>query len=188
MALSETFGRSILPYEELDGWRRVAYKERWGSPGAGAWHAGEPRRSGTTHLLLEPLEFLEKLAALTPPPEAHLLLYHGVRAPHAAWRSPVVRFPRPTGEAVAEGPSGSPGLGGRQRYQTWAALMQRAFRLDVLACPRCGGRLRLIATISDPRVAERLVAQRGRRLESFAASLRRRSRRTRRATGADTPR
>jgi hypothetical protein len=53
----------------------------------------------------------------------------------------------------------SPGVGWRQRYQTWAALMQRAFGLDVLACPRGGGRLRLIATISDPRVAERLVAQ-----------------------------
>ena len=29
--------------------------------------------------------------------------------------------------------------------------MQRAFELDVLACPRCGGRLRLIATLEDPR-------------------------------------
>jgi len=36
--------------------------------------------------------------------------------------------------------------------------MQRAFGLDGLACPYCGGRLRLIATIFDPRVAERLVA------------------------------
>jgi hypothetical protein len=53
----------------------------------------------------------------------------------------------------------SPGVGWRQRYQTWAALVQRAFGLDVLACPHGGGRLRLIATISDPRVAERLVAQ-----------------------------
>jgi uncharacterized protein YbaR (Trm112 family) len=32
----------------------------------------------------------------------------------------------------------------------WAALMRRAFDLDVLACPRCGGRLRLIATVEDP--------------------------------------
>ena len=29
--------------------------------------------------------------------------------------------------------------------------MQRAFEIDVLACPRCGGRLRLIATVEDPR-------------------------------------
>ena len=33
-------------------------------------------RDGTTQLLLEPLEFLEKLAALTPRPEVRLLLYH----------------------------------------------------------------------------------------------------------------
>ena len=29
--------------------------------------------------------------------------------------------------------------------------MQRAFEIDVLACPRCGGRMRLIATVEDPR-------------------------------------
>jgi len=29
--------------------------------------------------------------------------------------------------------------------------MQRAFGLDMLVCPHCGDRLRLIATISDPR-------------------------------------
>jgi hypothetical protein len=36
------------------------------------------------------------------------------------------------------------------RHWAWADLMRRAFDLDVLACPRCGGRLRLIATIEDP--------------------------------------
>ncbi len=32
----------------------------------------------------------------------------------------------------------------------WVVLMQRAFELDVLASPRCGGWLRLIVTIADP--------------------------------------
>jgi hypothetical protein len=32
------------------------------------------------------------------------------------------------------------------RHWAWADLMRRAFDIDVLACPRCGGRLRLIAT------------------------------------------
>ena len=31
----------------------------------------------------EPVEFLEKLAALTPRPEINLTLYHGVLAPRA---------------------------------------------------------------------------------------------------------
>src|SRR5262245_15880607 len=36
------------------------------------------------------------------------------------------------------------------QYWAWADLMRRAFDIDVLACPRCGGRLRLIATVEDP--------------------------------------
>ena len=38
---------------------------------------------GGSHLLFEPLEFLEKLAALTPRPRINLILYHGMLAPHA---------------------------------------------------------------------------------------------------------
>jgi uncharacterized protein YbaR (Trm112 family) len=37
-----------------------------------------------------------------------------------------------------------------RRHWAWADLMRRASDIDVLACPRCGGRLRLIATVEDP--------------------------------------
>jgi hypothetical protein len=37
-------------------------------------------RDGTTHVLLEPLDFLARLAALVPPPRAHLTRYHGALA------------------------------------------------------------------------------------------------------------
>jgi hypothetical protein len=43
-----------------------------------------PWRDGTTHLLFGPVEFLEKLAALTPRPEITLALYHVVLAPPRA--------------------------------------------------------------------------------------------------------
>ncbi len=39
-----------------------------------------PWSDGTTYLLFEPVESLEKLAALTPRPEINLVLYHGVLA------------------------------------------------------------------------------------------------------------
>jgi hypothetical protein len=32
---------------------------------------------------------------------------------------------------------------------TWAALLKRAFGIDVMQCPECGGRMRVIATISE---------------------------------------
>ncbi len=36
--------------------------------------------------------------------------------------------------------------------------MRRAFDLDVLRCPRCAGRMELIATIDDPAVIHRILA------------------------------
>lgn len=39
--------------------------------------------------------------------------------------------------------------------------MGRVFGLAVLACPRCGGRLRLIATVEDPTVVGKILAHLG---------------------------
>jgi hypothetical protein len=124
-----------------------------------------PWSDGTTHLLFEPVEFLEKLAAVTPRPEINLVLYHGVLAPHARWRAEVVAYRRAdigsaqdSRAAIAEagrGRLGSP------RYWMWAALMRRAFHLDVLRCPRCAGRMQLIATIEDPAIIQRILAHLG---------------------------
>jgi len=111
---------------------------------------------GTRSLLFEPLELLEKLAALTPRPRINLILYHGVLAPHARWRARVVASGAvPAGNVPPQTPpvsrqTGTPTTPPR-RHWPWAKLMQRAFETDVLACPRCGGRLRLVATVEDPR-------------------------------------
>ena len=45
---------------------------------------------GTTQLVFDPVEFLERLAALVPRPRINLILYYGVLAPRAAWRQAVV--------------------------------------------------------------------------------------------------
>ena len=39
--------------------------------------------------------------------------------------------------------------------------MRRSLGLDVLACPRCGGRLALIALIEDPAVIARVLRHLG---------------------------
>jgi len=39
--------------------------------------------------------------------------------------------------------------------------MARTFGFDVLACPRCGGRLRLIALIDEAAVVDRILRPRG---------------------------
>jgi uncharacterized protein YbaR (Trm112 family) len=47
----------------------------------------------------------------------------------------------------------SPHVGTTPGAWSWAALMRRVFDLDVLACPRCGGRLRVL-TMRTMRPAE----------------------------------
>jgi len=46
-----------------------------------------PWRKGTTHVEFEPIEFMAKLAALVPPPRAHLTRFHGEFAPNANLRA-----------------------------------------------------------------------------------------------------
>jgi len=47
------------------------------------YHFRRPWSDGSTALLLAPLELLERLAALVPPPRRPLLAYHGLLAPYA---------------------------------------------------------------------------------------------------------
>jgi hypothetical protein len=115
---------------------------------------------GTTHLVVDPLELLERLAALTPRPRINLVLYYGVFGPHARRRARVVAGARSEAGAVA--PAAQP----RQTScdwggSSWAQLMRRSFGFDVLACSRCGGRLRLVATIDQRAAIDRILRHLG---------------------------
>ena len=51
---------------------------------------------------------------------------------------------------------------GRCRYE-WAELMKRTFKVDVLSCPECGGRMKLIALIGTDQddVIEKILRSMG---------------------------
>ena len=115
-------------------------------------------RAGTSHLLFEPIELSEKLALITPRPTINLALDHGVLAPNARWRAQVVRYTRPALDAHALDPAAGPRAVRTPRPWTWAALMRRVWDRDVLACPRWGGRLRVIAGVQDPAVLRPILA------------------------------
>ena len=117
-------------------------------------------RDGTFAVQLEPLDFIARLAALIPPPNFHMVRYHGVLAAHAKARSEVV--PGPVPEPVEPTQlrlvfDGEPTLpehtATRSSRHPWAWLLQRVFAVDVMVCsrPRCGGAMRLvkIATGAD---------------------------------------
>lgn len=122
-----------------------------------------PWHDGTTHVVYDPLDFISKLAALVPRPQKNLVIYHGVLAANAAWRVRVVAY----GRLLIESKQAPGGAGDhlqsacipRHLRRQWAELMRRGFGLDVLACSKCGGRLRLLAIIIDRRVVRKLLDQ-----------------------------
>ncbi len=106
-----------------------------------------PWSDGTSHLLLSPMELLEKLAALVPPPRFHLLRYHGVLAPRARDRDRIVPA-KPVAQPSAADGDPRPQPGGHRLG--WATLLGRVFSADLSQCAACGGRLRIIAALTDP--------------------------------------
>ncbi len=58
-------------------------------------------KDGTTHVAFEPLELIDRLAALVPPPRFHTVRYHGVLASRSKHRRKVVP-PAPARPAAEE--------------------------------------------------------------------------------------
>jgi len=118
--------------EELpDGRYQIALKKAWSD--------------GTTHLVLDGVELLGRLAALVPPPRAHLTRYYGVFAPRSKVRAEVV--PKPEVESCAHAPTDKPE---KQRRNTWSELLARVFAIDVLECPRCHSRMQRVEWSTRP--------------------------------------
>jgi hypothetical protein len=93
----------------------------------------------------------------------NLILYYGVLAPRAAWRAALVPAPshaQSDGFSVEADDEANHAAASRGAYQ-WAELMRRTFGPDVLACSRCGGRLRLVALIDQASVVQRILRHLG---------------------------
>ena len=50
-------------------------------------------KDGTTHIVMAPLEFMQRLAALVPRPRLHLIRFPGVLAPNAKLRCEIIPSP-----------------------------------------------------------------------------------------------
>src|SRR4030067_633398 len=78
-------------------------------------------------------------------------------------RSPAVRRASPgscsrvSGGGEERAPRARAGEGARTYRIPWAELLAKVYEIDVLACPECGGRMKLIAFIAEPTVAKRIL-------------------------------
>jgi hypothetical protein len=129
-----------------------------------------PWRDGSEFLLFTPTEFLERLLALVPLPKFHLTRYYGVFAPASPHRKNLPDRPKPKTEnnneerreAASDAPHKSKLTGskkGGKRRMGWAALLKRTFHIDVLQCPQCSGRMKLVEVVmSGDRIRDTLIA------------------------------
>ena len=115
-------------------------------------------KDGTTHIVMEPLEFMERLAALVPRPRLHLIRFHGVLAPNAKLRSEIIPTPA---ERATEPACDHAHAQGAPARMSWARLLKRVFDIDIEHCPNCGGRLKIIAAIEDPPVIVKILSHLG---------------------------
>jgi hypothetical protein len=118
-----------------------------------------PWRNGTTHVEFDPVDFIGKLAALVPPPRAHLTRFHGIFAPNANLRAQLTPSGRGKGastDASAHAEQRTPDE--KRRSMTWAQRLKRVFGIDVDSCQHCGGATKIIASVEAPDAIRAILA------------------------------
>jgi len=116
-------------------------------------------QDGRAILHLTPLELLDRLALLIPPPRRHRHRYHGVFAPNAPLRAQVTALlespadPPPTTD---DADPGEPSTRSPHAY-LWAMLIASIYETFPLACPVCGATMRIIAFITETAPVHRIL-------------------------------
>jgi len=112
-------------------------------------------------LHLTPLELIDRIAALVPPPRTHRHRYFGVLAPNSPLRDAVTAMAAPAQQATGQtgAGEGAPGVVPQPTqpeppkrapsHYLWAALIARIYEVFPLLCPLCDAQMRLIAFITN---------------------------------------
>ncbi len=142
---------SLLP----DGRLLYKLKRRWSD--------------GTTHVIYEPMELMERLAALVPQPRFNITRYYEMLAPAATFRPSVdpedktaivpthPGCPAKIDTSKTDAAETESKRGKKPRNYSWAQLLKRIFEFDVL-CPRCGGKMRVLCAINSQPPIQKILA------------------------------
>ena len=121
--------------------------------------------------MFTPHELIEKLIPLIPRPRCHLVRYHGILGPAAKDRDKVVPTPPAPLAPVTAGAEAAgddkAGTGESREIDItkmqrgsrlpWAVLLKRVFLTDALTCPKCQGRMEILAAITEPEAIRKIL-------------------------------
>jgi hypothetical protein len=115
-------------------------------------------KSGATSIALDPLEWIHRITAHIPDPGRLCQRFYGAYSN----RGRISVAPAEDNNAPSPGANhGEQDIsdGSREARSTWARLIKKIFEVDPLLCP-CGGRMRIVSFITDPRVVDRILRHR----------------------------
>jgi len=109
---------------------------------------------------LEPLDLMARLAAPVPRPRMHLTRYHGVFAPHSQYQAAVTpaHWGRGAPKRLVSGADPAKPSPPRHVAMSWARRLKRVFGIEIEGCARCGGQLKIIASIEEPQLIAKILS------------------------------
>ena len=117
-----------------------------------------PWRNGTTHIIFEPLDFISRLVTLVPRPRVNLTRFHGVFAPNSKYRARVTPTRRSKRKTIRSPDVADQTPAEKRASMNWAQRLKRVFGIDIETCGECGGNVKIIASIEDPAVIQKILA------------------------------
>ncbi|WP_436625290.1 transposase [Sorangium sp. So ce136] len=121
---------------------------------------------GTVAVDMDPLSLLCRLAASVPPPRFHTVKYAGVltSASRPRWRASASDRALRSHKSLrrrTKTPLRNASVAAIGRSTNRAELLRRTLAIDVLECPACKGRMKLVAMVTEPRNIARFLSALG---------------------------
>jgi hypothetical protein len=115
-------------------------------------------RTGATSTVLDPFEWIQRITLHIPDPGRHCQRFYGAYSNRA--RISVSSADGQSGACAAAKHSEQANSDiSREARSTWARLIKKIFEADPLLCT-CGGRMRIVSFITDPRVVDLILRHR----------------------------
>ena len=119
-------------------------------------------RDGTSHIIFQPQELMERLVALVPAPRFNMIRYSGVFAPASGWRRRIVpkeiisetEVETAAHEKKTETAKGSHD---HKRRYAWSELLKRVFSVDALKCAKCGNTMKILCAVNPPDAIRKIL-------------------------------
>jgi hypothetical protein len=132
------------------------------------WHAPKRGHFQGENRYFSGLDFIARLTLHIPPKGKHLVRRYGIyssrgrgtwkRRPSLASSAAEGWYGRDTVTGITQGKAGEEvTVPERDRRKAWARLLAKVYEIDVFRCPKCGGRMSVIAVIRDPAEIHKII-------------------------------